>query len=141
MISQGNGQLRQEDKILPKRKAAAYLRSAVSYASDDIRYPATREQAAAIHGYAEKHRLDIVKTYIDDGKSGLGLEGRDGLKNMMDDIQSGTAEYKAILMRDITRWGRGAPDECAHYEFTYRRAGLDVIYVDHPSITGNGGNA
>ena len=125
-------QTEDKDRIQPRRKAAAYLRSATSYAPDSTEYPATKEQSESIHAYAAKHGIDIVKTYIDEGKSGLTIQGRDGLRSMIADIHSGAAEYTVILMRDISRWGRAQPDESAHYEFICRRAGVDVLYVDEP---------
>lgn len=129
-MTKNRKQPKEKIKSLSKRKAAAYLRSATSYASDSPEYPAIREQAEGIHAYAAKHGIDIVKTYIDEGKSGLTAQGRDGLRSMIADIHSGAAEYTVILMRDISRWGRGQPDESAHYEFICARAGFDVYYVE-----------
>ena len=83
-------------------------------------------QAELICAYAEKNSMDIVKSYLDEGKD------RDGLRNMIEDVHSGAAEYNVILMRDITRWGREQMDESAHYEFICRRAGFAVHYVDEP---------
>jgi len=115
-------------------KAAAYLRSAISYMPDDPRHPATQEQAESVRVYAEKYGIDIVKTYVDEGKSGLRTQGVDGLDNLIADIQSGAAEYKIILMRDITRWGRFQDmDEYIHYEAICRHAGIDVLYTSEPS--------
>src|ERR1035437_527837 len=107
-----------EEKVenVPRRKAAAYLHSAASYMPGDPEHPATREQAELIRVYAEKNGMDIVKTYLDEGKD------REGLRNLIADVHSGTAEYGVILMRDMSRWGREQPDEAAHYEFICRRA-------------------
>jgi DNA invertase Pin-like site-specific DNA recombinase len=77
------------------------------------------------------HRqMDIVKTYADSGKSGLKLDGRDALQNLIADVQSGSADYSVILVLDVTRWGRFQDaDESAYYEYLCRRAGIDVQYV------------
>ena len=111
-----------------KRKAAAYMYSAVSYSPGDLEYPATRKQADLIRTYAEKNRIDVVKSYRDEGKT------RENLKKMMADINSGAAGFNILLMRDITRWGRFyTPNEAAHYESACRSAGIEVRYVDDPS--------
>ena len=120
----------------PRRKVAAYLHSATSYAPDDPQYPAIREQAELIRAYAEENSMDVVKTYIDAGKCG-GHE-RDSLRSMIADVHSGAAEYSVILMRDISRWGRERMDEAAHYEFICRRAGFAVHYIDE-SFKNDGG--
>ena len=70
-----------------------------------------------------------VRTYSDEGKSGLRIQGRDGLKQLIDDIQSGKADYEAVLVYDISRWGRFQDaDESAYYEYICKRAGISVIY-------------
>jgi DNA invertase Pin-like site-specific DNA recombinase len=74
-----------------------------------------------------KNGLNIVKTYIDDGKSGLREDGRDGLRSLISDIHSGAAEYNIVLMRDLSRWGRKLNDP-AHYELICHRAGIEVLY-------------
>ncbi len=131
MANQHNEHTDNKGESKPRRKAAAYLRSATSYAQDDSQYPAIREQAELIRTYAEENSMDVVKTYIDSGKSGANAGS--GLRSMIKDVQSGTAEYNVILLRDITRWGRFQDaDEAAHYEFICRRAGFDVHYVDEP---------
>jgi DNA invertase Pin-like site-specific DNA recombinase len=122
--------IKDKDRIQPRRRVAAYLRSATSYAPDDAQDPAIREQAELIRVYAEKNNMDVVKTYIDTGKR--DPNGRPGLRCMVADVHSGAAEYEVILMRDISRWGREQPDESAHYEFVCRRAGFEVHYADQP---------
>ncbi len=107
------------------RKAAMYVRM-----STDHQKYSTENQADAIREYAVRHRMEIVKTYTDSGKSGLKLEGRDALKTLIADVQTGFANYKTILVLDVTRWGRFQDaDESAYYEYLCRRAGIDVQYV------------
>lgn len=90
-----------------------------------------QEQAELIRVYAEKNNMDVIKTYIDSGKSGLNAHS--GLRSMIRDVLSGTVEYNVILLRDITRWGRFQDiDEAAHYEFICRRAGFEIHYADEP---------
>src|SRR5207244_3086457 len=89
----------------------------------------TENQGEAIQRYAVKCGIEIVNTYADEGKSGLRLDGRDALKRLLDDVQNGRANYEAILVYDISRWGRFQDaDESAYYEYICRRAGIAVHY-------------
>ncbi len=89
----------------------------------------TENQSDAIKHYAEQRGIEIIRTYSDEGKSGLRIQGRDGLKQLIDDIQSGKADFEAVLVYDISRWGRFQDaDESAYYEYICKRAGISVIY-------------
>ncbi|WP_276202392.1 recombinase family protein [Ruegeria marisrubri] len=108
----------------PPRRAAQYVRMSTEHQ----RY-STENQSDAIAHYAEQRGIEIVRTYSDEGKSGLRIQGRDGLKQLIDDIQSGRADYGAVLVYDISRWGRFQDaDESAYYEYICKRAGISVIY-------------
>jgi DNA invertase Pin-like site-specific DNA recombinase len=73
--------------------------------------------------------LEIVKEYSDDGKSGLNIEGRDSLAQMIRDVEEGNADYSSILVYDVSRWGRFQDaDESAHYEFICRSKGVGVHF-------------
>ncbi len=39
------------------------------------------------------------------GKSGVVLKHRDALRQLLKDVLSGEANYKAILVYDVSRWG------------------------------------
>jgi hypothetical protein len=69
-----------------KVRAAEYVRMS----TDHQRY-STENQADAIRRYAESRGLEFVRSYADEGKSGLRLDGRDALKRLIDDVQSGNA--------------------------------------------------
>lgn len=110
-----------EDKI----PAAMYIRM-----STEHQKYSPENQAAAIRGYADHHNYEIIRTYTDGGKSGLNIAGRAALQQMLQDVQSHQAEYKAILVLDVTRWGRFQDaDESAYYEYICKRAGTPVNIV------------
>jgi DNA invertase Pin-like site-specific DNA recombinase len=89
----------------------------------------TENQADAIRQYAERRGIKIVRTYADEGRSGLRLDGRDALKQLFEDVQSGTADFTVILVYDVSRWGRFQDaDESAYYEYICKRAGIAVQY-------------
>ena len=108
----------------PLRKAAQYVRM-----STDMQQYSTLNQQALIAQYAADHGIEIIKTYVDEGRSGLRLAGRDALQSLLADVTSGQAEYELIFVYDVSRWGRFQDtDESAHYEFICRRAGKSIIY-------------
>ena len=89
----------------------------------------TENQGDAIEKYAAIRGFEIVRTYADEGKSGLNLEGRGGLQELIADVTNGRADYSAILVYDVSRWGRFQDaDQGAYHEFVCRRAGVAVHY-------------
>jgi DNA invertase Pin-like site-specific DNA recombinase len=77
----------------------------------------------------DRHGLRIEKTYEDSGKSGLNLDDRDALKQLIEDVQKGEAELSTILVYEVSRWGRFQhADESAYYEYICKRAGITVRY-------------
>ena len=73
--------------------------------------------------------MEIVRTYADEGKSGLSLDGRDQPQRLIADVESGTADFQVVLVYDVSRWGRFQDaDESAYYEYICRRAGIGVHY-------------
>lgn len=105
-------------------RAAQYVRM-----STEHQQYSTENQIDAIKLYAERRAIEIVRTYADEGRSGLRLAGRDALKQLIDDVQSGKADFTAILVYDVSRWGRFQDaDESAYYEYICKRAGIGVHY-------------
>src|SRR5690349_5224783 len=87
----------------------------------------TENQADIIRDYAARRGFQIVRTYADEGKSGLKIEGRQSLQRLLADVAEGRADYRVILVYDVSRWGRFQDaDEPAHYEFLCRSAGIQV---------------
>jgi DNA invertase Pin-like site-specific DNA recombinase len=108
----------------PKIRAAEYVRMSTEHQ----RY-STDNQAEAILKYADRRGYEIVRTYADEGKSGLNLDGRAGLQTLLKDVESGQADFDALLVYDVSRWGRFQdPDEAASYELRCRKAGVQVHY-------------
>lgn len=87
------------------------------------------KQTFAIVAYASTHRIKIVQSYIDSGRSGLRIERRDALQQLIEDVQTGRANFSTILVYDVRRWGRFQDiDESAYYEFLCMRAGEPIRY-------------
>jgi DNA invertase Pin-like site-specific DNA recombinase len=105
-------------------RAAIYVRM-----STEHQQYSTENQADVIREYAAKRGLEIVRTFADAGKSGLRIEGRDALKQLIDTVVTGAADFQTILAYDVSRWGRFQDaDESAYYEYICKRAGITVHY-------------
>ena len=93
----------------------------------------TLNQADVIREYAERRGFEIVKTYADEGKSGLNVAGRKSLRRLLSDVQESRADFDVILVYDVSRWGRFQDaDESAYYEYLCKRAGIMVHYCAEP---------
>src|SRR5258708_32298548 len=87
----------------------------------------TDNQRKVIQQYAEGRGMTIARTYTDAGKSGLRIDGRDALKQLIHDVENGQADFNAILVYDVSRWGRFQDaDESGYYECIVRRAQSEV---------------
>lgn len=106
-------------------RAAMYVRM-----STDHQKYSTENQADAILEYAARHNMEIVRTYTDGGKSGLSIEGRYALQELLEDVRTKKADYTVVLVLDVTRWGRFQDaDQSAYYEYSCRKEGVAVEYV------------
>lgn len=105
-------------------RAVQYLRMSTEHQRYSL-----ENQAAAISTYAAEKGLQVVASYEDAGKSGLTLKNRPGLQRLLADCISPERDFSAILVLDVSRWGRFQDtDEAAHYEFICRQSGVRVIY-------------
>lgn len=112
------------DELFSGVRAAQYVRM-----STDLQKYSIQNQADAISAYAARHGITIVHSYEDAGRSGLRLNCRQGLKDLIADIRSGKAEFDRVLVYDVSRWGRFQDtDESAYYEYICKQAGTKVEY-------------
>ena len=65
-------------------RAAEYVRM-----STEHQKYSTENQAEVIRRYAARRGIEIVRTYADEGKSGLTIGGRPALKRLLGDVMSG----------------------------------------------------
>lgn len=113
---------------VPLVPAAQYVRM-----SDEMQQYSIDNQKAAIEEYASNHGFTIVKTYADIGKSGVVAKHRAAMRELLKDVVSGNAGYKAVLVYDVSRWGRFPNnDEAAHYEFLCFSSGIPLHYCAEP---------
>jgi DNA invertase Pin-like site-specific DNA recombinase len=116
--------MNEENKTIKLLRAAQYVRM-----STEHQKYSTENQCDIIREYADKHDMVIIRTYADEGKSGLKIDGRDALKKLIEDVETGDADFQVILVYDISRWGRFQDaDESAYYEYICKRAGITIQY-------------
>lgn len=100
------------EKATGPARAAQYVRM-----STEHQQYSTENQMDTISRY-EARKMQTVRTYSDEARSGLNIEGRNGLRELIRDVESGRADYTEIFVYDVSRWGRFQDvDESAYYEY------------------------
>lgn len=108
--------------------AAEYIRMSTEHQ----RY-SPENQREAIAAYALIKGYQIVQSFVDVSRSGLTAKGRGGLQELLREALSPTRRFEAVLVLDVSRWGRFQdPDEATHYEYLCREAGVEVQYCAEP---------
>lgn len=82
----------------PVFRAAQYVRI-----STEHQQYSTENQADKIREYAVRRNIEIVRTYADEGKSGLRIDGRQALQQLIGDVQSGKIDFQIILVYGVSR--------------------------------------
>src|SRR3984957_10930087 len=88
----------------PSRSEVSRVAEYVRMSTEHQQY-STENQGQVIRQYAERRGMNIVRTYTDAGKSGLKIDGRSALKKLIQDVETGLADFAAILVYDVSRWG------------------------------------
>src|SRR5437764_5045328 len=105
--------------------AALYIR--MSSDGQDLS-PAIQQQA--LSEYANQHRMSIVASYEDWGRSGLTMKARHSMHRLIRDVAAPACPFKVVLVYDVSRWGRFFDtDASAYYEYHCRLHGVQVVYV------------
>src|SRR5260370_34960219 len=106
-----------KETFLPSSRKTHRAVQYVRMSTDRQRY-SIENQAAVIAAYAQAHDLSIVRTYRDEGESGLKLKNRPGLIQLLDDVRSDHADFDHILVYDVSRCGRfQAGSQRAYHDF------------------------
>jgi DNA invertase Pin-like site-specific DNA recombinase len=74
--------------------------------SDEGQQYSIANQTAVIEEYADRNGFSVVRTYADAARSGVVLKHRTALQDLLQDVVTGDANYKAILVYDVSHWGR-----------------------------------
>jgi DNA invertase Pin-like site-specific DNA recombinase len=104
--------------------AASYVRNSTEHQKYSL-----ENQQQIIETYAATNGFSVIRTYSDSAKSGVLFRNRKALQQLISDVVHKRAPYKAILVYDVSRWGRFQDtDESAYYEFLCKSAGIPVHY-------------
>ena len=115
---------------IPAVRAAEYLRMSTEGQHFSIPHQQTITQQ-----FAERHGMVVVRSYSDAAKSGLTLQHREALTELLKTVQSGAADFEVILVYDVSRWGRFQDiDESAYYKYLCRRSNVRVEYCAEPFV-------
>jgi DNA invertase Pin-like site-specific DNA recombinase len=118
------------ESVIAPIRAVEYVRMS----TEDQKYSIPQQQAL-IRDYAAQHGMTVIRTYADEGKSGLTLNHREALVQLLTVVQSGSADFEIILVYDVSRWGRFQDvDESAYYEYLCRRCNVRVEYCAEPFV-------
>jgi len=86
------------DRLIP---AVEYVRM-----STDMRIFSINAQRKLIAEFARERGYEVLRTYADPAQSGLGPRGRKSLRTLLSDVLKPQRDFSAILIRDVSRWGR-----------------------------------
>lgn len=124
MVGKESNHLIQEPAVKGPRRAAAYVRM-----STDHQKYSTDNQMDAIREHAAKNGITIIRTFADEGKSGMQAKGRDAFQTMIHTVVDGRADFDLIIAYDHSRWGRFQRNhEAAYYAYLCLNAGVEVHF-------------
>ncbi|MBN3059418.1 recombinase family protein [Pectobacterium versatile] len=107
---------------------AQYLRM-----STDHQQYSLFNQSQFISKYASENGMNIIHTYDDSGKSGVTTNRRDAFHQLIDDVVSGRINIKAVLVYDISRFGRFQKiDQYGYYTHQLEMHDVKIIYCANP---------
>ena len=77
--------------------------------------------------------MHVVRIYRDEGRSGLRIDDRPGLQQLFRDAGNGGGDFDAVLVLDLSRWGRFVdPHAIVADEFARRNADIEIHYCADP---------
>lgn len=119
----------------PKSASVEAAVQATRFAAQYVRMSTDRQdlspiiQKHAIAKFAAENGFQIVRSYEDEGKSGVQLSNRPGLRELLRAVTD-EAPFTEVLVYDVSRWGRFQDaDAAAYYEYHCRLHGVQVTYI------------
>jgi len=85
----------------PLIPVVAYLRMSTEMQDCSIEH-----QRAYIQRFAAKNGFVIIREYIDEACTGTAVEYRPSFQQMVAEIEAGNADFEAVLVYDMSRFGR-----------------------------------
>lgn len=109
------------------RRVALYLRRSTN---EELQADSLDIQEEILRTAAAKLGDQVVAVFRESA-SGRDANGRPEFRRLIEVVVSGAAEFDAVFVRDISRWGRfDNIDESAYYDFLCFRHAVQVVYVE-----------
>ena len=87
-------------------------------------------QLRLLHEYALKHKMEVVKEYVDEGESALSIK-RPAFLEMIAETKKRFPSFQAILVWKLSRFARNRQDSIL-YKSILRKRGSEVISISEP---------
>jgi DNA invertase Pin-like site-specific DNA recombinase len=107
--------------------AAAYLR-----ASTEGQTRSASQQKHDLTVWAQANDVEIVRFYVDEGRSGTSFDKRPAFKQLIHDVENHPA-FKLLLVWDESRWSRTNPRESSYWKQHFKRHGVPVKIINSRS--------
>lgn len=78
---------------------------------------------------AIRRGMNVLRVYVEEGKSGKSIEGRTAFQEMLDDIKSGKERIDYVMVFKLSRFGRNARDVLNSLEFIMNH-GVHLMCVE-----------
>jgi DNA invertase Pin-like site-specific DNA recombinase len=97
-------------EITPPNASAPSRAAQYVHISTEHQQYSPEKQLNIIRQYAADHNMEIVQVYSDHGRSGLNIAGRDGLNQLMGNVENKRVDFTSLLVYDVSR--RGSAPGC-----------------------------
>lgn len=105
-------------------RAVAYLRCSTTKQDES-----TAQQEKEIIAFAEKRGMTIIEWFVDFGISGTTFDQRPEFQRLKERVDH-SANFKAVICYDESRWGRAIDsEENTYWRVHFRMKGVEVILV------------
>ena len=78
---------------------------------------------------ATRRGMNVLRVYVEEGKSGKSIEGRTAFQEMLDDIKCGKEQIDYVMVFKLSRFGRNARDVLNSLEFIMNH-GVHLMCVE-----------
>ena len=121
------------------------MKKAISYCrcSTDKQDVSIAQQREVIEKYCQENHIKLIKSFQDEGISGITSEKRPGFMAMVDFVKKNFDDFDYVLVYDQSRFGRfNNPKEAVYWEYEIERYDKKIIYVSDPTanLSGIGGD-
>jgi len=87
-------------------------------------------QLRLLHEYTLKHKMEVVKEYVDEGESALSIK-RPAFLEMITETKRRFPPFQAILVWKLSRFARNRQDSIL-YKSMLKKRGIEVISISEP---------